>query len=492
MIINTERLPGSKIKLSCNVDAERIKRGIAVCKLAKEGFASTSKDEEFFKANFEEIVNNIMESVLREVIEVQNLKPVGDPFVKLIDDVVYYDKGFNFTIEMEVFPEIVLGEYKNVMVEKAPVIVSNKEIRDYIQASLSSLAKNEAVDDAVEMEDTVLIDFEGFVDGVPFEGGKAEKYSLVIGSHSFIPGFEEQIVGMKAGESKDITVKFPERYVESLAGKEAVFKIYLHGVERKMYPEFSDKTVEMLKIEGVDTREKYVAMVRAELREKRKVESEEKFLADYVTAIISSSKIDLPETFIRERIDLQIKKLKEQSEQYSLPVELLLQYIGVNTMDEYVERIREDVILSLKAEFVFDQIAKEEGFTVSDEEVERAVSADKSGKPVEKEGVRALLILQKARDFVRSLAETKMKEIDKEKTLYMFDGNGVKVECTVLFTYENQESGARYVVFLDNDAGEIGAAKYGKSGEFEQIESEREWNMIQELLDQYSQEKMQK
>lgn len=486
MIINTEKLSACRVKFTCNVDAEKVKYAIDVCKIQKEGFLGSSTDEVFFKEHLAEIVDFIVVSTLNEAVKNGGYNPVGDPVIKVLDDMVYYDKGFTYTAEIEVFPEIVLGDYKNIEVDKAPVIVSENEVKSYISSTLSARSKAQYVEDEAQLGDVVVIDFEGFVDGEAFEGGKAERYSLELGSHQFIPGFEEQLVGMKKGESRDITVRFPEQYVEHLRGKESVFKIFVHSVERKILPTLTDELVKEINYDGATTVQELYDKVYGELKAKREKESEEKYLADYMTAIINSANIDVPEAFITSRTASQVKKLEDQSKQYGIPVEIMLQYVGVNTMDEYKERIREDVILAIKAELVFEQIAKEENLTVDESEVDEAIKENKSGEELPREGVKSYLLLQKARGLVQDLANSKMKEASAKRIIVMENENGEKVECAVLFTYKSEERGRDYVVFIDGKAGTIGAARYGDNGAIYEIESEEEWDMLQKLLDDYA------
>ncbi|MBQ2714628.1 MAG: trigger factor [Clostridia bacterium] len=485
MITNVEKISNNRLVITCTVDDGRVQREVNACKLQKEGISGSS--EEFFKNNFESVVSHIIESALKEVVNDRKIKPIGDPIVKVVDQTLHHDKGFTFTAELEVFPDVVLGDYKNIKINKAPVIVAQSEVDKYIQNVLSSRARAELLEnEAVEWGDIVLIDFEGFVDGEAFEGGKADKYSLEIGSGQFIPGFEEQIVGMKKGDSRDITVKFPEQYLDSLKGKEAVFKIYLHSVERKVLPELNDDLVKEINYKGASTVQELLEKVREELKQKREKESQEKYLADFVTAIINSVKIDIPEVLITSRIDAQVKSVEEQSKKYGMPIEIMLQYAGVSSMDEYKERIREDVKLALSAELVFEQIAIDEGFSVSDEEIDNFIKEDKNGANHTKDGVKSYLLLQKAREYVAKIAQEKMKSEEKDRTIQMMGEDGKVVDCAVLFTYESEETKKKYVVFFDSVAGNIGAARYADDGRLEEIDSEREWAKLEELLNKYA------
>ena len=242
---------GNKTKIVVEIDHELMNSGVekAYQKARKsislpgfrKGKAPRKLIESIYGAHvlYEDGIEEIFPQVYQAAVVDQNVKAVGRPSVTGMD--INDDESVTLTIETEVYPEVTLGQYKGLEVEKAEAAVSDEEVEAELDRMAQNVASAETVDRPAQEGDTVVIDFEGFLNGVAFDGGKGENYELKLGSHTFVPGFEEQLVGMSAGEEKDIDVTFPENYKADLAGKAVVFKVKVHKVDETHVPEKDDE-----------------------------------------------------------------------------------------------------------------------------------------------------------------------------------------------------------------------------------------------------------
>ena len=277
--------------------------------------------------------------------------------------------SFEYSCEVDVWPNVHLGEYKGVKVKKQSTRVLKKEVEAYIDNVLKGKAENIIKEGAAEMGDTVVIDFEGFVDGVAFEGGKGENYSLELGSNSFIPGFEDQLVGAKSEDAVEVNVTFPENYHADLAGKAAVFKCLVHEVKTKQVPELNDEFVAELEIEGVTTVEQYQDHVKATLKENKVKAAEQQFENDCIEAVLKTSYAEFPQSLIEQAVARNVARLEEQAKQYQVPVEVLLQYYQMGSLEDFKKMSEENVRKEFLQELVFEEIIKLEGIEATEEEI---------------------------------------------------------------------------------------------------------------------------
>ena len=310
-------------------------------------------DEIFYEDAFNEIVPEIYEKELKE----NNIEAVSKPDL----DVTQIGKGqdLKFTAIVQTKPEVKLGKYKGIELKKVEYNVSDEDIDHEIGHMAEKNARIVPVEDrAVEEKDITVIDFEGSVDGVKFEGGKAEGHELEIGSGSFIPGFEEQIIGMKIDEEKDITVKFPEDYFsEDLKGKDAVFKVKLHEIKRKELPEINDDFAK-------DTSE-FETLAELKNSIKEKLEEENKSRAKYETEeaaikeACKATEIDIPSGMIETELDNMVKDVEARLSYQGMNMEMYLQMIG-KTMEEFKKEGEEQAKEAVKTRLVLEQIVKDE------------------------------------------------------------------------------------------------------------------------------------
>lgn len=319
---------------------------------------------------YEEAINQAFPKYYSEVLEKEtSILAVAAPEidVKKIDD-----KHLSIEAIVAVKPEVTLGEYKGIKFDKVEYNVKDEDVENEIkrlQESRSRLV--DVTDRAVENGDTVIIDYSGSVDGVKFEGGTAEKQSLVIGSGSFIPGFEDQIVGMKLGEEKDINVKFPEEYhTENLKGKDAVFAIKLHEIKKKELPEVNDEFIK--EAAGAESVDAYKKEVRERL-EKQNADRAEREIEDaIVQKITDNATVEIPDAMIESQIDRMVQEMDYRLSYQGLKLADYLKYIG-QTMEDYRKNYREQAEKLVKSQLVIEKIIDTEKLEATDAEVDEKI-----------------------------------------------------------------------------------------------------------------------
>ena len=382
-MVKVERLSENRVKLVVTVSAEQFDLALdaAFNKVVKDikvdGFRPGKLPKSIYISRFgwESLYNEGIEFAFQATypmaLREAEVYPVDDPKVDLVDPAaIEKGKSFDYTVEVDVWPNVHLGEYKGVKVKKQSTRVLKKDVEAYIQNVLKGKAENVIKEGAAELGDTVVIDFEGFVDGVAFEGGKGENYSLELGSKSFVPGFEEQLVGAKSEDNVEVKVTFPENYHANLASKDAVFKCVVHEVKTKVVPELNDDFVKELEIENVNTVEEYQEHVKALLKEQKAQAAEQQFEADCIEAVLKNSYAEFPQSLINQGVEREIQRVAAQAKQYGLETEMLLQYFGFENMDDFKKKSEENVKTEFLRELVFEEIIKLEGITCTPEELE--------------------------------------------------------------------------------------------------------------------------
>ena len=281
-------------------------------------------------------------------------------------------KSFIFTADVATKPEVKLGEYKGLEVDKVSTRVTQKEVDAKIQEEAEKNAREVVVTDrAVADGDEVILDFEGFVDGEAFEGGKGENYPLTIGSGSFIPGFEEQLVGAEAEKEVEVKVTFPEDYhAAEFAGKEATFKVKIHEIKAKEIPELDDEFVQ--DVSEFDTVAEYKDSVKAKLEEQKQNEIKRAYQDEAIDKIVDKSTMELPDAMIDTQCENMINQFAQQMAQQGLSMDQYLQFSGL-TLDQLKEQVRPDAITRIKSSLVLEQIAKEENIEITDADVDAEI-----------------------------------------------------------------------------------------------------------------------
>lgn len=380
--VKVENLSSSKVKLTISVTAEQFDEALnkAFTKVVKDvkvdGFRQGHVPLNIFikKYGWESLYQDGLEFAFQATyytaVNEAGVYPVSDPKIDLDFSKIAKGQGFEYTAELEVWPEPVLGEYKGLKVKPKSTKVTKTMVNEYITNALKSKAEIIIKETPAENGDTVVIDFEGFVAGEAFEGGKAENYPLELGSNSFIPGFEEQLIGVKTGDEVDVNVVFPENYHEALAGKPAVFKVKVHEVKGKTIPKLTDDVVAELEVENVKTKAEYESYVKDLLTNEKEHEAENYLMDTLMKKIIKNSTIEVPQAVIDAEVSKQVERITQQAKSYNIPVESLLQYSGYPSMDAFKENGAVYIKRQITEEIVIDEIIKKENFVVTPEEIE--------------------------------------------------------------------------------------------------------------------------
>ncbi len=400
-MVKVERLSENRVKLTITVSAEQFDQALdaAFNKVVKDvkvdGFRPGKLPKSIYVSRFgwESLYNDGIEFAFQltysMALREAEVYPTDDPKVELVDaSSIEKGKSFDYTAEVDVWPNVHLGEYKGVKVKKTSVRVTKKEVEEHINGVLKGKAENIIKDGAAELGDTVVIDFEGFVDGVAFEGGKGENYSLELGSNSFVPGFEDQLVGTKTDDQVEVKVTFPADYHADLASKDAVFKCVVHEVKTKEVPVLNDDFVKELDIENVNTVEEYQEHIKITLKNKKASEAEIKFENDCIEAVLKNSYAEFPQSLINQAVERNLQRVEEQAKQYNLPVDVLLQYYQMGTVEDFKKASEEQVRKEFLQELVFEEIIKLEGIEASEDEIQAKYLELAQGDPAKVKDVK--------------------------------------------------------------------------------------------------------
>ena len=278
------------------------------------------------------------------------------------------DEKITFKFTLTTRPEVKLGKYKGLGIKKDEVKAEEAEIEDAIKHMRERYAEDVLKDGAIASGDIAVIDFEGFVDGKAFEGGKAENYSLKIGSGTFIPGFEEQLIGLKSGDKKDVKVTFPEDYhAADLKGKEAIFKVTIHEVKEVKIPELDKDFFEDLGMEGINTKEELEAQVSENIIARKEMEAENKYLDDLLEAAAKETVVDIPEAMINEELDRMVAQYADHLKMQGISIEQFYQF--TNSDEEALkDQMRPEAIKRITYRLMLEEIAKVENIEIDDKE----------------------------------------------------------------------------------------------------------------------------
>ena len=320
---------------------------------------------------FMDASNYAVEDAYNQMLEEnKNLEIAAQPVldIRSIDE-KYIEYVFTITLK----PEVKLGKYKGLNVKKEAVKVSKKEIEEAVDHMREHYKENVVKEGAVENGDIAIIDFEGFKDGVAFDGGKGENYSLEIGSNTFIPGFEDQIVGMKAGEEKDINVSFPEDYhAEDLKGAPVVFKVKVNEVKEVKVPDLDKEFFEDLGMEGIDSKEALEKQVKENITASKEAKAEDKYTEDLLAEIAKTTEVDVPETMINDETERMVDHFAEHIMMQGISIDQFYQYTN-SSREALKEQYKEEAEKRIKYRLILEEIIKTEKIKVTDKEVEQKV-----------------------------------------------------------------------------------------------------------------------
>lgn len=379
MSLQVEKLEHSMAKLTIEVAAEDVEKALQAAylkqrgKLSIPGFRKGKVPRQMIEKMYgpeifyDEAANHMVSDAYGKAYDECELEITSQPEI----DIVQLEKGkpFIFTAEVAIKPEVTLGEYKGLKVEKTSTRVTQKEVDEEIEKERERNARTiEVTDRAVADKDMVTLDFEGFVDGEAFEGGKGTDYPLTIGSGAFIPGFEEQLIGAEIEKELDVNVTFPEDYqAENLAGKAAVFKCTVHTIKAKELPELDDEFAS--EVSECDTLDEYKAEVKKKIKERKENEAKEKKENQAVDKAIENAQMEIP----KPMLDLQVRQMADdfarRMQQQGLSMEQYFQFTGM-TAERMMSELEPQAEKRIKTRLVLEAIAKAENIEVSDERLD--------------------------------------------------------------------------------------------------------------------------
>ena len=368
---------------------------------------------------FEEAFNIIYPDAMEMAVEKSGIKPVGRADVDLGDPAE--EGGLTIIAKVPVEPEVELGEYKGIEVEKETVKVLQADVKAELNRMAQRNARTETVERKAKKNDTVDIDFEGFVDGVPFEGGKAEHHELTLGSGSFIPGFEDQLIGCKAGDEKDVVVTFPEEYhAKELAGKEATFKCKVHKVEETILPEIDDEFAKDVS-DTCETLDDLKKEITERLKAERQEAADNAFEEKVLDAVIDGMKADIPAAMIDAQVDTIVQDFGYRLQMQGMGLEQYLKMTGTE-MGAFRAMFKDQAERQVKTRLALQKVVELEGITVSDKELEEEyakmaeqykMEVEKVKAIVSKEALEGDLKISNALEFIKKNA--KVKKAAKKK-----------------------------------------------------------------------------
>ena len=435
MSVQVENLEKNMAKLTIEVSAEELEKALNAAyqkekgKISIPGFRKGKVPRAMIEKMYgpavfyEDAANTLMQANYPAAVEESGVDIVSRPTV----DVVQIEQGkpFIFTAEVAVRPEVTLGKYMGVTVTKIDTSVSDEEVAESLEKERNNNARTITVTDRPVAEgDTAVIDFEGFVDGVAFEGGKGENHSLEIGSHTFIDTFEDQLVGKNTGDEVEVNVTFPEKYQSAdLAGKPALFKVKINEIKTKELPELDDEFAQ--DVSEFDTLDEYKEDLRKRLVEQKENEAKRTKEDEAIQKIIDKSKMDIPEAMIDTQCETMVEEFAQRIAQSGLSMDQYLQFSGM-TIDKLKEQVRPEATTRIQSSLVLEQIAKDENIEITDEDIDAEIEkmakaygmeADKLKEYMgesEKKSMKNDLAIQKAVELVMDNVKERAKAKSKK------------------------------------------------------------------------------
>ena len=369
----------------------------------------------FYEDAGEALAPEALDAGIRE----KELDTVGRP--SILDFNIGEDKSLTLKFRVSLYPEVKVSKYKGIAAPKMAVRVTKKDVDREIESARQRNARIESVDRAAKNGDIVNIDFEGFIDGVAFDGGKGEGHDLELGSGQFIPGFEDQLIGAKAGDQVDVNVTFPENYAPELASKAATFKVKVNEVKVKELPELDDEFAK--DVSEFDTLEEYSASVKEELSERKREEAQRAFEEVVMSRLTDNVECEIPDDMVEEHLDSMLNNFRYNLARQGMELEQYFSMMGMS-VETFRQETRPTAEKQIKLDLAFEHIAKTEDFPVSDEDVENEykrladeyhMGVDEVKRAVTADSVKTGLKLEKAKKLVldTAVAEKKEKKSDK-------------------------------------------------------------------------------
>ena len=383
MSLQVERLEHNMAKLTIEVPAEEVEKALQAAylkergKISLPGFRKGRVPRQMIEKMYgpevfyDEAANRMISEAYAKAYDECELELVSQPKIEITQ--LEKGKEFIFTAEVAVKPEVKLGEYKGLKVDKVSTRVTQKEVDEEIDKERERNARTiDVTDRAVQDKDQITLDFEGFVDGVAFEGGKASDYPLTIGSGAFIPGFEDQLVGAKKDDNVDVVVTFPEDYhAEELKGKEAVFKCTVHEIKAKELPEIDDEFA--AEVSEFDTLDEYKAHVKAKIKEQKATDGKRKQEDQAVEQAIKNASYEIPDAMVDTQISQMANDFAQRIQSQGLTMEQYYQFTGM-TEEKMNEEFKPQAVKRIETRLVLEAIAKAENIEISDEKLDEEIA----------------------------------------------------------------------------------------------------------------------
>ena len=353
-------------------------------------------------------------------VEQEGLRTVGKPIIT--ESKVEDDRSATIGFIVDLYPEVTMGQYRGVKAFKGKVEVTEEDIAHELEHIVEQNARMQPVEREAKMGDTVNIDFEGFLNGEPFEGGKGEGHDLELGSDSFVPGFEEQVVGMKAGEEKDIDITFPEDYVEDLAGKDVVFKVKANEVKEKILPELDDEFAK--DVSEFDTLEEYKESLRGTIEQRKQADVDRSFKQAVMKEVTYQMKVDVPPSMIEEHLDGVLQNYQDAIANQGMSFSDYLQMLGTN-LEEFRNMMRPGSEETIMGNLALEKIAEIENIEATEEEVQKeyeriaaanGVDLEIVKKYVQEDGIISQIKLTKAENIIYDTAIPTDGPVHEEKS----------------------------------------------------------------------------
>ena len=420
MSLQVETLEKNMAKLTIEVSAEEVENALQRAyqkqksKISIPGFRKGKVPRQMVEKMYgvgvfyEDAANDMIPAAYEKAASEIELEIVSQPKIEVVQ--IEKGKEFIFTAEVAVKPEVELGEYKGVEVSKTETEVTEEDIMAEIDKEREQNSRIITVDDrAVEDGDMTVIDFEGFVDGEAFEGGKGEDYPLTIGSHSFIDTFEEQLIGKKIGEETEVNVTFPEEYhSEELKGKPAMFKVTVKEIKKKELPELDDDFVE--DVSEFSTVAEYKDSIRNKIEERKSKEAKAAKEDAAIEKIIENAKMEIPEPMIESQVRQMAEDFSRRLSQQGLSVEQYFQYTGL-TADMLLDQMKPQALKRIQSRLVLEAIAKAEDIQVSEEELEKEIQDMASAYQMEADKLKTLLTDKDKENMKSDIAVSKAADL---------------------------------------------------------------------------------
>ena len=410
-----EKLEHSRTKLTFDVTPEEFEKALDKAfeeenaKVSIQGFRKGKAPRSVFEKHYgveslyATAIDVILNNKIQEAVKDENLvKDFIGQFEPLLEEKVERNTNFKVSLVIDTYPEVKLGDYKGIEVAKKNLDVTDEEVEQACKSMAAKDATMEAkAEQVIAKNDFATFDFVGSVDGVEFPGGKAENYELQIGSGQFIPGFEDQMIGMKAEEVKDINVTFPENYGEaSLAGKAAVFKVTVHEVKEQKLPEFTDEYVKTLN-KDVNNYDELKAAKRKELEATKAQAEKDRPTNDLINKIIDNATVDMPKTLVDSRYNAMKSQYENQAKMYNIPFETFIQIMG-STLEQFEDITRKQAERQALFDVVAGALIEAEKLVPTKEEIDAKVGDDKKANRVQ---IMNELTYQKLVDFLLANAK---------------------------------------------------------------------------------------